>query len=321
MVRRNGFTLIELLVVLAIILLLVGIIAPAMSPVMEMARRQKCAANLKKIVADMRTYAPANEGFFPSAYNDTGPDGVNPPIVSGCNLVGGANNMRKDLSAASPNNVAPSFAGPSRSLYLLVHGKMTTLEAFICPSTDNFAKPVDNTGTAIPDPSKDFDFYSGQQISYSYQAHKNAGSGLYWPPSMTSDASLVMMADRNPIIGDEMASTGSGGWNTSYTGWSVVSGPAGANRHTGLDKYLNNSYNHMSSDGIKGDGQNVVNSDSSARWTSTPNCSSRPWRDSSGSPVGDNIWTWGDAGTGAAQNGLTGFIEHSPTHSGDTFLR
>ena len=45
MARRHAFTLIELLVVLAMILLLVGIIAPALTPVLEIARRQKCAAN------------------------------------------------------------------------------------------------------------------------------------------------------------------------------------------------------------------------------------------------------------------------------------
>ncbi|MCY2930193.1 MAG: prepilin-type N-terminal cleavage/methylation domain-containing protein [Planctomycetota bacterium] len=317
MVRRNGFTLIELLVVLAIILLLVGIIAPAMSPVMEMARRQKCAANLKKIVADMRTYAPSNNEFFPSAYNDTDDTGTALPGMY-LNYVG-VDYQKDPTSTVAANKAVPAAVGPSRSLYLLVHGKLSTLEAFICPSTDHNAKPLDNTQTVIPNPALDFDFYTGRQLSYSYQSHRNLGAGQYWPPSMTSPSDLVMMADRNPVIGNESGTSSTGGWAPTYKMWyarldNILPNSAGT--------ISGNSFNHMASDGIKGDGQNVATSDSSVRWTTTPNCGSRQWL-YSGAPVGDNIWSWGDAASGVAQSSpaAAAYYTSSPTHAGDSFLR
>jgi len=125
MVRRNAFTLIELMVVMAIIILLAGILAPAITPMMEMARQKKCAANLSKIVKDMCTYAVNNDQFFPSAFDDDASATV--LKVLGSNCVAGASR-----SLATPN---AGQSGPSRSLYLLARGKFTTLEAFICPST------------------------------------------------------------------------------------------------------------------------------------------------------------------------------------------
>ena len=47
--KRSGFTLIELLVVIAIIALLVSMLTPNLSRMMELARRTQCATNLKSL--------------------------------------------------------------------------------------------------------------------------------------------------------------------------------------------------------------------------------------------------------------------------------
>lgn len=317
MVRRNAFTLIELLVVMAIILLLVGIIVPALTPVMELARRQKCGTNLKTLVSNMRVYAGSNDQFYPSAYDDDSPDASKLKIL-------GSNNVGVDRLLATP---LAGHSGPSRSLYLMVRNKYTTnLDVYICPSTENISGPVDGTGKAVVNQTLDYDFVSGQQLSYSYQSNKNGGAGRYWPVSTSSDPGLIVLADRSPIAGtagDDPNSWASTPAATAYQTWTPLAAP-GVDTHGGLDKFDKNSYNHgLSSQTGYGEGQNVVDIGSAARWTTTPNCGGRLWT-SAGSPVGDNIWTWGDVNTGVPQTGAAGavpFVDASPTASGDSYLR
>jgi len=59
--RRRGFTLLELLVVVAIIAVLVGILAPAMSGARGEATKAKCLANLHALGQAMATYSIDDE--------------------------------------------------------------------------------------------------------------------------------------------------------------------------------------------------------------------------------------------------------------------
>ncbi|MCY2924235.1 MAG: type II secretion system protein [Planctomycetota bacterium] len=306
MARRHAFTLIELLVVLAMILLLVGIIAPALTPVLEIARRQKCAANLNKLVKDMRAYSVSNDQFFPSAFDCDATSSVKK--VMGSNYVGSG----RTVAAPDPSS---GHSGPSRSLFLLVRGKYTSnLEAFICPSTDNTARPLDTNGKPIADPTVDYDFVSGQQLSYSYQSNKDGGNGRFWPVSMSSDATLIVLADRSPVAGTVGDDTNC--WNSpAFTTWD----PTKTADHGGWDKYTKNSYNHgVNSAGDGGEGQNVADAAGGVAWKDTPNCGGRVWKDGN-TPKGDNIWTWGSADAGVPQSG--GDVDASPAHAGDSFLR
>jgi prepilin-type N-terminal cleavage/methylation domain-containing protein/prepilin-type processing-associated H-X9-DG protein len=62
---RLGFTLIELLVVVAIIMLLLALLLPAMRRVRYQANEAACASNLRQIGVLLGTYASQNGGWYP----------------------------------------------------------------------------------------------------------------------------------------------------------------------------------------------------------------------------------------------------------------
>ncbi|MCY2930086.1 MAG: prepilin-type N-terminal cleavage/methylation domain-containing protein [Planctomycetota bacterium] len=79
---RGGFTLIELLVVVGIIAVLVGILAPAIKGVMEMARQGQCTSNLHEMALGQRAYASGaiNAGVYvPGIPNVDGGSGLPGP--------------------------------------------------------------------------------------------------------------------------------------------------------------------------------------------------------------------------------------------------
>lgn len=65
MYKKHAFTLIELLVVIAILAILISILLPVSLKAIEMARRSRCANNLKTIGVAFTTYATDNLGEMP----------------------------------------------------------------------------------------------------------------------------------------------------------------------------------------------------------------------------------------------------------------
>ena len=65
-----GFTLIELLVVMAVIMVLVALVLPAVQRAQTLAREVHCSNNIGQIIKAMATYATSNDCFMPDQYAD-----------------------------------------------------------------------------------------------------------------------------------------------------------------------------------------------------------------------------------------------------------
>ena len=73
--QKNGFTLVELLVVICIIMILAGMLLPALSRAREAARRVSCASNLRQLGLCFKMYAGEATGErFPSLQLYIGPN-------------------------------------------------------------------------------------------------------------------------------------------------------------------------------------------------------------------------------------------------------
>lgn len=64
---REAFTLIEMLVVMAILVLLLVMVTPAVSSVLERGRTTKCLANLRAMAQAVSIYTAEHQGRFPPA--------------------------------------------------------------------------------------------------------------------------------------------------------------------------------------------------------------------------------------------------------------
>ncbi|GEM_PF-1424305 len=81
---RSGFTLVELLVVMAILLVLAGLLFPAIFSARAKARSVRCQSQLRQIGFAIMEYADTNKGLYPPfRWNDGGQmEPRNPPPMS-----------------------------------------------------------------------------------------------------------------------------------------------------------------------------------------------------------------------------------------------
>ena len=122
--RRRGFTLVELLLVVGIILVLIGLLLPAVGAARETARGVQCLSNLRQLAAAAHHYAASNDGSYPIGYFNASSPGMalahNWDFTLVRNLSTGVREVRPGLLWAGRGDGAvhqcPSFDGRSNTL-------------------------------------------------------------------------------------------------------------------------------------------------------------------------------------------------------------
>ncbi len=127
---KRGFTLVELLVVIAIIVIIVGLLLPAVQVAREAARRMSCSNNLKQIGLAIMNYESAFRRF---------PAGLT-MVQGGTTIDGAGTGFIAILPQLDGSNVA-QLINPSIPWYLQSAQAVTVVESFyLCPS--DIAEPL-----------------------------------------------------------------------------------------------------------------------------------------------------------------------------------
>jgi type II secretory pathway pseudopilin PulG len=301
----RAFTLIELLTVIAIIMLLISILMPALGRAREMARRTVCLSNLRGIGQGCITYASGSNTHFPY-WGQT---------KAGFNGIGDAWDW-DGTSANTFSGIAPTIASPvsnTRNLWKLVQMQTADTKTFICPSDGEAEAPFTPAVIRSQDPknSSVSDVQNRTQFSYAFQYQGPVPGATAndvqpgWNTSSKDDPKLVILADASPMFHarnsaaiattqDHTFDLASATVNPAFPGgaqfvaalngmknvkWNAGTATTSFEFSNSKDVEALNSPNHRS------EGQNYIRLDGSGDFASDP------WAGA----YKDNIWTVQDA--------------------------
>jgi len=140
---KRGFTLIELLVVIAIIGILVALLLPALSMVMEAARRMRCQSNLKQIGTAMKAYH-SHYDCYPPGMLAAVPNTNNALVVNGFDVTFRMNGMSALLPYFEQQALQNLYNTEAPWWETSNTVASTRVDLFICPSGDdtNITEPA-----------------------------------------------------------------------------------------------------------------------------------------------------------------------------------
>lgn len=126
--KRNGFTLVEVLVVVVIITILVGILMPAVSKVIEGGQKKRTLAAIKSLEMAIRQYE-STYGYLPLssiATEATNDHAIDPGVSAGANealigiLTGGNSRGIRFLEPTDPTNATAYLDSWDQEFFIFI---------------------------------------------------------------------------------------------------------------------------------------------------------------------------------------------------------
>ena len=179
--NRTGFTLIELLVVIAIIVILVGLLLPAVQQAREAARRSQCSNNLKQLGVALHNYLDTHSVLPPGATIDlsAGITGNN----TSCGVHGRILPFIAESNLASEIDLSQAW-----DAQLVISG--IKVDAFACPSDPKSDLARDpGSGRPILYPTT-YGFNYGTWFVFD-PVIGATGDGVFYPNSRRRDSSIT----------------------------------------------------------------------------------------------------------------------------------
>jgi prepilin-type processing-associated H-X9-DG protein len=234
--RGRAFTLIEVLVVIGIIMILLGILLPAMEHVRHNAYIADCASNLRQIGQGLSIYCNENHGNMPRTRY----------------LPGAA--IAEGTGTAAPDPFAPSGPAPNditAAAYLLMRAERLPPQIMLCPYNDVNEFTPDRADPMLHANFTDYKKNLGYSFADPYPDAAAVAAGYHLTGK--TNPGFALAGDRNPGInpnGREDARAAQAG-----APWSQMKKA--------------NSENHEK------DGQNVLFADGHVDWFKTALCGLR----------------------------------------------
>ncbi len=170
---QKAFTLIELLVVITIIAILIAIILPVYSVVLENGRTTKCSSNLRQIGAAMFLYASDHNGYFPESGGTIPWGSLDPAPPGGSGQASWMEQLSIYMNTSSANASASAAGDPQFS-----NGK----SIFICPSS-SLVVPI----------NKFYSYFNGGHAAYAV----NKGPAALKQQAITFPTKHILSGDCN----------------------------------------------------------------------------------------------------------------------------